>query len=290
VRSTAAGLAVDVRQWLTKARNGDGGWGYYAGKGSRLEPTSLALLALAAAGQRSDAGVLNDWPRRDGLLADRQSGEVSLAANAQAALAALHPGIGQRALASTLVQRMLDAQTLTLATSRFNRQDNALRGWSWQPGLFGWVEPTAWCLIASKRLQRATQIDGSHARIAEGERMLLDRACPTGGWNYGNSNMLGRELQPYVPTTALGLLALQDRRDPCVSRGLTFLSGGFRSEPTVLALSLAGICLTIYGSPPADLDVVIADAWRRSELRSVTASAMLLCLVAGSGGVEAFRA
>jgi hypothetical protein len=35
---------------LLSLRNADGGWGYYPGKASRIEPTSLALMALSASG------------------------------------------------------------------------------------------------------------------------------------------------------------------------------------------------------------------------------------------------
>ena len=42
-------------------------------------------------------------------------------------------------------------------------------------------------------------------RIRTGERMLLDRACKTGGWTYGGSNVYGPERWASVPTTALAL-------------------------------------------------------------------------------------
>ncbi len=76
------------------------------------------------------------------------------------------------------------------------------------------------CGIASLRRVAAE-------RIEIGERMLRDRACGAGGWNYGGSNVYGQELFPYVPTTALGLLAMQDHPgDPIVARALAWLSEG----------------------------------------------------------------
>ena len=53
---------------LAAARNADGGWGYGRGRASRLEPTSLALLALNAAGAPARTQVLERWPRDAGLL------------------------------------------------------------------------------------------------------------------------------------------------------------------------------------------------------------------------------
>src|SRR4029453_13207605 len=93
------------------------------------------------------------------------------------------------------------------------------------------------------------------ARIGEAERLLLDRVCMTGGWNYGNSNVLGQELHAYVPTTALALLALQDRREhPSVQKSLEFLVRERLSEPAGMALALTSICLPVHGLPAADVD------------------------------------
>ena len=44
----------------------------------------------------------------------------------------------------------------------------------------------------------------------EAEALLRNRQCTTGGWNYGNAEVLGKKLYAYTPTTALGLLALSD--------------------------------------------------------------------------------
>ena len=63
---------------LRRGRNTDGGWGYYAGKASRLEPTCWALLALAD----SDPEVLRKWPSVNGLLLERTGGEPNYAFHA----------------------------------------------------------------------------------------------------------------------------------------------------------------------------------------------------------------
>src|SRR5262249_42902645 len=90
-----------------------------------------------------------------------------------------------------------------------DRQDNTLQGWPWIEESFSWVEPTAWCMLAMKISSALLPDRERAARIDEAERLLLDRMCQTGGWNYGNSNTLGRELSAHVPTTALALLALR---------------------------------------------------------------------------------
>jgi hypothetical protein len=149
-----------------------------------------------------------------------------------------------------------------------NRQDNTLRGWSWIEGTFSWIEPTSLCLLALKKSQATLHPRERSARIDEAERMLLDRVCRTGGWNYGNSNMLGQELHAYVPTTALALLAMQDRREhPAVQQSLEYLVRQRLSEQAGMALALTSMCLGVYGAPAADVDerlAAIAERMRSS--------------------------
>jgi hypothetical protein len=51
--------------------------------------------------------------------------------------------------------------------------------------------------------------DQQNAQIQLGIEMLLDRACPGGGWNAGNGVAFGVALTPHVEATAIALLALQ---------------------------------------------------------------------------------
>jgi len=84
--------------------------------------------------------------------------------------------------------------------------------------------------------------------------MLADRCCLSGGWNYGNSNVLGKELFPYVSTTALALLALQDRRElPEVVRSFAWLAGNWQREPSALASSLTLIAMRGHQRPADDI-------------------------------------
>ena len=55
------------REHLLRAQNSDGGWGYFPGKESWLEPTAYAAIALRQhpAGQRALA-LLVRWQRPDG--------------------------------------------------------------------------------------------------------------------------------------------------------------------------------------------------------------------------------
>jgi len=240
----------DLTDVLIAGRNADGGWGYYPHKKSRLEPTCWAVLAITSAGHDGSAagGALRQWPTRNGLLLERAGGEPNYAFQGLALLAlhaaALDHRDGNRALLDGL-QRM---KGLPLAHSTVNRQDNGIQGWSWIDDTFSWVEPTAWCLLALKTCAQPWQVRIDPVRIRDAERLLVDRSCRGGGWNYGNSNMLGKELAPYVPTTAVTLLALRDRRsESVVSEGLALLERHATSERSATALGLASRAMRAYG-------------------------------------------
>ena len=279
---------MTFKQSLVAARNPDGGWPYYAGKTSRLEPTAWALLALRAAGGGGSLEPLLAWPRRDGWFVDRSSDAVNIGINALAAivLGALVPDApAGRALAAALVE----ARGMKLPQSPSFVQDNSLQGWPWIDGTFSWVEPTALAVIA---LKRHRSLPGAQARIAEGERLLLDRACRVGGWNYGNANVLGRQLEPHTPPTALALMALRDHRDSeVVRRSQQHLSAHTLDERSGLALALTRVALGVLDTPAATLAHALAEQWTRSAFLGnlhVTALA-LYAEAAEPGGYEAFR-
>ena len=82
----------------------------------------------------------------------------------------------------------------------------------------------------------------------------MDRQCKGGGWNYGNSNMMGQDLRPYVPTTAIALLALQDRQEQVAVRtSLGYLEKAAPGEQSSSAQALAIAALRTYGRNLAPL-------------------------------------
>ena len=253
----ASEVRVDeiARRALLSARNSDGGWPYLKGRRSRLEPTCWALLALARAEAREpELDVLRKWPRQDGWFVDVQGVPPNHAFNALAALM-LDRDASARALADGVAARIIGAKGLVVEQTPAMRQDNSLQAWSWVEGTFSWVEPTAWCLLLLKQ-RRARNADPSAAadRIKVAEQMLLDRVCKDGGWNYGNSNVYGKDLWPYVPTTAAALLAMQDRRDDAsVRQSVAKLKEEVRGERSAVAVAISIICLRVFGEPVAEL-------------------------------------
>ena len=246
-----------LRQALESGRNADGGWGYYPGKASRIEPTCWAILALGLdtdrTALRQPAGKwLLACQRGAGALVENPEWPVNVAFNALAAFTLLpHRDLANDDARRRLLAFLLGSKGLTAGPVDSMRQDNSLQGWSWVDATFSWVEPTCWGLLALKKARAAGLHDsGADSRIVEAEKLLIDRTCTPGGWNYGNANSFGQDLRPFVPTTALGLLAMQNRRqENAVIRSLAALGSLWRDETSATALALALVCLDVYGSP-----------------------------------------
>lgn len=237
---------AELTSTLVRARNADGGWGYYAGKSSRLEPTCWALLAV---GGQVPADVLRQWPAENGLLLERGGGSSNFGFHGLALLTLLGRNIEHQAGNPALVAGIQRVKGIALPDRGVNRQRNDIQAWSWMDETFSWVEPTTYCLLALKKAGRSG-IPIDEKRVADAEALLFDRCAVNGGWNYGNSNMLGQELPAYVPTTALGLLSLQDRASHrAVKASRDYLERDALSELSSLALSLALVALRVLGRP-----------------------------------------
>jgi hypothetical protein len=272
-----------LREFLLRARNADGGWGYQPGKASRLEPTCWAALAL---GTTLNHRVLPQWPCADGLLLERAGGTPNYAFHAQALIALRTLNLEHTAGNRTLLGALQRVKGTRLPPSTVNRQDNSLQAWSWIDGTFSWVEPTAWSLLALKLWSTSSDAVTDRTRIVVAERMLVDRCCTQGGWNYGNANMLGQELKPFVPTTAIALLSLQDRRSlPEVGRSVAFLEREATSERSGTTLALALMALRAYGrSTDALRQIALAQLPTTLNLGKVTSVAMSLYALSEGDG------
>ena len=193
------------------------------------------------------------------------------------ALATRRAGVPRQGqMADALLAGILTAGAVRYERSELQRQDNQLIGWPWNDGTFSWVEPTSWCLLACKTAGPHFRAAAA-VRIAEAERMLADRCCVSGGWNYGNSNVLGKELSPYVPTTALALLALQDRPAlPEVVRSLEWLAGNWHRERSALASSLALLAMQAHRMSSEDVERALRSQVAESGPPTNLASAGLL--------------
>lgn len=162
----------------------------------------------------------------------------------------------------------------------FDRQvrfDPSKAGWPWVPGTVSWVAPTALGLLACSAWNHRSP------RIASGVAMLLDRACPSGGWNAGNAIVFGVELDPHPDFTAMALLAL---RDPAlkelreVSGGLDYLARRITVVRSAYTLAWATMALHAHGHPAANLATSLLRSrpspWMAESTQALALSALAL--------------
>ena len=138
---------------------------------------------------------------------------------------------------------------------RHVRFDPDKYGWPWFPDTVSWVVPTAFAILSLNQVRCSCGgLEHVPARIDCGIQMLLDRACPGGGWNAGNGVVYGTALEPHPDDTAIALLALSDRgQHPIVQNGVQCLE---RLSPTLTApwsLSWAILALAAHRRPIAAL-------------------------------------
>jgi uncharacterized protein (DUF362 family) len=202
---------------LAGLASADGGWGYQPNQPAHLEPTCLAVLALAADrgrfGPQIEAGLRAveshaqpDGSYRLGRGRPQAAWPTALVLFARAGLG--HPAAALGAVAERLLA--IEGRAVKADPEVADMQDIDLQlvGWPWAEETFSWVEPTAWACLALRAVGK-----GGHPRVQEGLRLLLDRAFDTGGVNYGNRFVLGKRTEPIPGPTALMLLALQGVTD-----------------------------------------------------------------------------
>lgn len=219
---------------LLSLRNGDGGFPPARGGESEPEPTALAALAIDDADARA---WLEAHQRDDGGFT---IGPESVRSDASTPLAALAMSPGSAR--DRAIEYIVGHQAQQLGRDERFPHDADTSGWGWTSLTFGWVEPTARALHALKLLE-----PNAREVIADGRRVLEDRECVGGGWNYGNRVVLGRELEPYLQTTAAAVIALHDDAGPLRDRGLGVLEklwpdeqGGLGWSMTLAAVRLCG--------------------------------------------------
>lgn len=281
-----------AQRLLSGLQTDDGGWPAAAGGPSSTEVTSLSVMALRGAGDDDAVDQGLEWlrrnQRRDGGWPITEAIAESGWATSLAVLALVgDPSNHERAMKGArwlLEQEGRPVPWITRLFFRlFPRYDVVelepdLKGWPWYCGTFGWVEPTAYALIALKAMRGKLSAED---RIEEGERLILDRTCRGGGWNYGNSRVYGDELWPYPDTTALALIALGDRADlPEVSAGLNALDRMLEANRSVLATSLGLMAHRAHDLESSDLEDRLGDrlegkpAWL--DVRALALAAMAL--------------
>lgn len=250
-------------EFLRSAQNADGGWGFFPGKQSWLEPTAYAVLALEASGDASGAAqrgweLMRSWQLADGswpaCAAVREPHWTT------ALCVTLHC---RRGVYDDAFRRGVDwllgvsgiENGLAFRLAHFLRPsvvelDPSFEAWPWRPGNSSWIEPTAHTLVALKQAAPHAGGDRLRERVRMGEKMILDRRCSDGGWNYGNRKVLGTELPSYPETTALALIGLGGRSD--LAGAIALAQTHLRTTRSALAQAWLRVALAGQGAAASE--------------------------------------
>ena len=215
-----------------------------------LEPTCLAALALPDCQEAAlRAGrFLRRTQNQDGSWPAIHGDEESNWVTALAMVALSRSDSEAATRAADWLTRMSGREGHWFWRWKFRTADRRVRldpdkyGWPWVPDTVSWVIPTSFSLIALQRY-RTEQPELVHSRIQKAREMLIDRACPGGGWNAGNSVVFGVPLTAHLDTTAIALLGLQGVSHVAVTSGLERLR--CLVPRCSSACSLAWACLAI---------------------------------------------
>ena len=248
--------AVLVEELLSRRRN-TGGWGYRSSGQYSAEATAFATLA---GWERLDApartAILDYWKShqlRDGSwpsIGPLRSGgnwPTAIITNTLAQVAPRHPCL-PKALRSLVSAE--PGEAFWLWRLKFRTTDTQVRfdpskyGWSWVSDSVSWVIPTAGAILALERGRRLGLIRGRKVerRLALGCSMLLDRMCPGGGWNAGNSVVYGVALAPHIDATSIALAGLRFHYHlPEVRQSFSWLLGADCSSAFSLACKILAL-------------------------------------------------
>ena len=216
--------ALDAQ--LERARTADGGFGSVPGADAEPEATALASLAL----DDDDARAwLLGHQRADGSFGINAGTVVS---DDTALVSLALPDGASR-------ERALDHVVAVSGSNAIDDRGAPPYGWAWTIGAHGWIEPTAWGVLALRRA-RPSQTD----RIADGLDVLRTQECHDGGWNYGTAESFGVPQPAFMQTTSIALFATRGTDDALTTRGLAALRSRWPREasgPLSLAVSTAAL-------------------------------------------------
>jgi hypothetical protein len=246
----------DLSEWLkdriVNRELPEGGFPSKPGGLYRPDATAWAILALNAAGDGQNT-VHKACSR---LAADQmEDGRVCLSRNhpqtswpTALAVLAWHHSPAHHESQRKGIEFLLDTAGKHWKKRKDSPagHDTALRGWPWIEETHSWVEPTGLALMALSLNGK-----GDHPRVREAECMLLDRQLPSGGWNFGNTTVFGRQLRPMPESTGLALSALVNltpRRS--VEKSVSYLRNETGRLKTPLSLGWSCLGLSSWGERP----------------------------------------
>jgi hypothetical protein len=250
--------------FLRSAQNADGGWGFFPRKLSWVEPTCYSLLAMHGAPGcevnaergwkllRSLQLPDGSWPPCAAVAEPHWTTSLAVTLHV---LRAVTDEPFRKGVASLLrtagIENGWQFRIAHFLRPSVVELDPSFEAWPWRPGNSSWIEPTAHALVALKHAATVFDDQRLHERVAQGERMILDRRCSDGGWNYGNRKVLGADLPSYPETTALALIGLASRKD--LAAPLALAARYAKDTRSPLAKAWLRVALRSHSVPPVDV-------------------------------------
>jgi hypothetical protein len=279
---------------LARRQLRSGGWSYLGSSQVSIEATSLGALALIGVDQQKcvraltclfDSQLSNGgWPA---FLPDAEASWTTSLAIATLSVLSDSADARDRAVNWAVTDKGREGDWFWRYKFKI---DSAVRfrpelyGWPWIAGACSWVIPTGLMMVALKQFVYCKPRPEVTARLRLGAQMLLDRSCPDGGWNAGNSVVYGVPLPAHVESTAIALLGLQGEPDhPMIRAGLQWLEKTSASEQGISSLSWTVLCLAAYGRTFSAVQGRIETALKIAceHLNSATLAVAILALRCG---------
>ncbi len=258
---------------LEERQLSSGGWPALAGSSQvAVEPTVYSMLALRPDPERAYERALRclldcqnpngSWPS---FIGDDAEGAWTTAL-ALLALANNSEEVASRRKGFQWLLRSVGKESSWVWRWKFRTADRHVRfdpnkfGWPWQPNTNSWVVPTAFAVLALRHLPSSWSLEHSELRLERGTEMLLDRVCPGGGWNAGNSVVYGAALAPHPDDTAIALLALRHcPHESAVQRSLAWLEGKASTLSAPWSLAWSALALAAHSRCVGRLLSFLAD-------------------------------
>jgi hypothetical protein len=252
------GLLGDIQAEIEARSLPNGGWAARTGNRASVETTCYGLMALHdRRGTARDNAIDfllrirnrdGSWPAFDG----DDAGGCWTTALAFIALRFVYPSFPDLNRSLSWLLRNKGREGHWFWKWKFKTVDRAVQfdpekfGWPWFSGTVSWIIPTAVALIALKQSLVCCRAAEVTNRVELGTAMLLDRACPSGGWNAGNGVVFGAPLKAHIDSTAVALLALADSDDAIAVQSLNWLRHASLDCSSVYSLSWAELALLAH--------------------------------------------
>lgn len=286
---------------LLAMRRSDGSFPYRPGGPGLAESTCYALLALKAVGHTEDRGIVEclDWletlEREDGGFAPQPAVSKS---NWVTALVSSTMGAYNR----TEPQRKSVEWLLGTAGGETARLPRFLRsvlrietaypqihsGWPWSVGATAWLEPTVLGTLAMMKARKPERFPSLQPQIVqrfdEARKMLLDRRCADGGWNYGAPISLEIDSPSYPETTGMALLGLQGLSAEAAPGAAALARKMLAAKPHANGVSWLQLGLSAAGEP---VDIGEEEA---IQCRNCLDYALRVIALQAIGGTNIFKA